>query len=57
MDTFRAYMLRKAYKNVRENGDKLADVEPLIDWRPSAPSSNPYTTTRDPAVADPTPTQ
>ena len=32
MDSFRSYMLRKAYQNVAKNGDKLAAVEPLIDW-------------------------
>ena len=32
MFTFRTYMLRKAYENVRKNGDKLAEVEKLIDW-------------------------
>ena len=32
MDSFRSYMLRKAYQNVAKNGDKLAEVEPLIDW-------------------------
>jgi len=25
MNTFSAYMLRKAYENVRKNGDKLAE--------------------------------
>jgi len=25
-------MLRKAYENVRKNGDKLAEVEKFIDW-------------------------
>jgi len=25
-------MLRKAYENVKKNGDKLAEVEPLIEW-------------------------
>ena len=24
MDTFRTYMLRKAYENVKKNGDRLA---------------------------------
>jgi len=30
-------MLRKAYQNVAKNGDKLADVEPLIDWEAFRP--------------------
>jgi len=37
MDTFRTYMLRKAYENVRKNGDRLAEVEPLIDWEAFRP--------------------
>jgi len=32
MDTFRTYMLRKAYQNVAKNGDRLAGVDPLINW-------------------------
>jgi len=32
MDSFRSYMLRKAYQNVAKNGDRLAEIEPLIDW-------------------------
>jgi len=30
-------MLRKAYENVRKNGDKLADVEHVIDWNAFTP--------------------
>jgi len=37
MFTFRTYMLRKAYENVRKNGDKLAEVEKLIDWEAFKP--------------------
>jgi len=32
MTTFRTYMLRKAYMNVAINGDKLAEIESVIDW-------------------------
>ena len=32
MDTFKAYMLRKAYERIQKLGDKLAKIEPLIDW-------------------------
>jgi len=32
MTTFRTYMLRKAYQNVAKNGDKLAEIEVVIDW-------------------------
>ena len=31
MSTFRVFMLKKAYENVRKNGDKLAEAEILID--------------------------
>ena len=37
MSTFRAYMLRKAYDNVKKNGDKLAEVENVIDWEAFQP--------------------
>jgi len=30
-------MLRKAYENVKKNGDKLAAVEKLIDWEAFRP--------------------
>ena len=31
MSPFRFFMLKKAYENVRKNGDKLAEA--LIDWK------------------------
>jgi len=34
-------MLRKAYENVRKNGDKLAEVETLIDWEAFRPIISP----------------
>ena len=37
MTTFRVYMLKKAYQNVAKNGDKLAGIEPLIDWEAFTP--------------------
>ena len=37
MSTFRAYMLKKAYENVRKNGDKLAEAEKLLDWEAFRP--------------------
>ena len=37
MDTFKAYMLRKAYKEVQKLGDRLAKIEPLIDWEAFRP--------------------
>ena len=32
MDSFKSYLLRQAYKEVERLGDRLAEVEPLIDW-------------------------
>ena len=37
MDTFKAYMLRKAYQRIQKLGDKLAKIEPLIDWEAFRP--------------------
>ena len=37
MDTFKAYMLRKAYQKIQKLGDKLAKIEPLIDWEAFRP--------------------
>ena len=37
MDTFKAYMLRKAYERYEKLGDKLAEIEPLIDWEAFRP--------------------
>jgi len=41
MDSFRSYMLRKAYQNVKKNGDRLAEVDPLIDWTAFKPIIQP----------------
>jgi IS5 family transposase len=41
MSTFRAYMLRKAYENVRKHGDRLARVDELIDWEAFRPIIQP----------------
>jgi transposase, IS5 family len=41
MDSFRSYMLRKAYQNVKKNGDRLAEVDPLIDWNRFRPIIQP----------------
>ena len=32
MNTFKAYMLKKAYQRYQKLGDRLAKIEPLIDW-------------------------
>ena len=37
MNSFESYFLRKAYENVRKNGDRLAIVDGLIDWEAFRP--------------------
>jgi len=37
MSTFRTYMLKKAYQRYQKLGDKLAKIEPLIDWNAFTP--------------------
>jgi len=37
MDTFKAYMLRKAYERIQKLGDKLAEAENIIDWEAFKP--------------------
>jgi IS5 family transposase len=37
MTTFRTYMLKKAYENVKKNGDRLARADSLIDWEAFRP--------------------
>jgi IS5 family transposase len=41
MDTFKAYMLRKAYERIQKLGDKLAKIEPLINWEAFRPIITP----------------
>jgi IS5 family transposase len=41
MDTFKAYMLRKAYQKIQKLGDRLAKIEPLIDWEAFRPIITP----------------
>jgi len=37
MDTFKAYMLKKAYQRYQKLGDRLAQIKPLIDWEAFRP--------------------
>ena len=37
MDSFDSYLLRKAYKKIQKLGDKLAEIEPHIDWNAFTP--------------------
>lgn len=41
MNTFKAYMLREAYKKVHQLGDKLAKAEALIDLEAFRPIVSP----------------
>jgi len=41
MDSFRTFFFRKAYQNVKKNGDRLADAEGLIDWEAFRPIVTP----------------
>lgn len=53
MDSFKTYMLRKAYQNVKKNGDRLADVEPLIDWNRFTPIIQPMYSNHEPSDGRP----
>ena len=37
MDSFKSYLFRQAYKEVERLGDRLAEVEPLVDWEAFRP--------------------
>jgi len=41
MSTFRTYLLKKAYENVKKHGDRLAQVDSLIDWEAFRPIIQP----------------
>jgi len=41
MDPFSSYLFRKAYEEVEKLGDKLARIEPLIDWEAFTPIIQP----------------
>jgi len=41
MDSFDSYLLRKLYKETAHKGDKLAKIEPLIDWNKFRPIIQP----------------
>jgi len=48
MESFRTYMLRKAYQNVAKNGDRPAEVKPLIDWNAFTPIIQPMYSNQSP---------
>jgi hypothetical protein len=37
MDFFRTFFLREVYQNVEKKGDRLAQVEGLLDWEAFRP--------------------
>ena len=37
MESFNSYIYRKAYEKIQKLGDKLAKIEPLIDWNAFTP--------------------
>ena len=41
MDSFTSFTLRKLYRKIHKPGDKLAKIEPLIDWNPFTPIIQP----------------
>ena len=41
MNSLKAFFLREAYKETQKLGDKLADIEPLIDWNAFTPIIQP----------------
>ena len=38
MDSFNSYLFRSAYKKIHKLGDRLARIEPLIDWEAFRPT-------------------
>ena len=37
MNSFNSYIFRKAYQKIQKLGDKLAKIEPLIEWEAFTP--------------------
>ena len=48
MDSFSSYLFRKAYKKIHKLGDRLARIEPLIDWEAFRPIIAPLYDNRTP---------
>ena len=53
MDSFDSYLLRKLYVKTAKLGDKLAEVEPLIDWQRFTPIIQPMYINQGPAGGRP----
>ena len=41
MDSFSSYIFRKAYQKIQKLGDRLAEIEPLINWEAFTPIIQP----------------
>lgn len=48
MKSFKSYLFREAYKEVHKLGDRLAEIEPLIDWEAFRPLIAPLYDNKDP---------
>jgi IS5 family transposase len=48
MDSFSSYIFRKAYQKIHKLGDRLAEIEPLIDWEAFRPIIQPLYDNRGP---------
>ena len=53
MDSFNTYLLRKRYIETARNGDRLAEVEPLINWTRFRPIIQPMYNNQRPSGGRP----
>ena len=53
MDSFDSYLLRKIYKKTARHHDKLAKIEPLIDWTAFKPIIQPIYSNQGPSGGRP----
>ncbi len=53
MDSFDSYVIRKLYKETAKHGDKLAEIEPRIDWNKFTPIIQPMYNNQSPSGGRP----
>jgi transposase, IS5 family len=53
MDSFDSYLLRKLYQKTTKHGDRLAEIEPLIDWTAFTPIIQPMYSNQGPCGGRP----
>jgi transposase, IS5 family len=53
MSSFKAYIFREAYKETQKNGDKLAEIEKLVNWKAFTPIIQPMYTNQSPSGGRP----